>query len=89
MDVSHQKHGIYCGLYNKPSIKIQYFDKSYNVSFMNRNNRETEHSCDNTIIKKWRATYRKIRRAISRFLCFVYGELNTSGVKDCYIQFKI
>lgn len=31
------------GLYNKPNIKIQYFDKSYNVSFMNRNNRETEH----------------------------------------------
>jgi DNA adenine methylase len=30
-------------LYNKPNIKIQYFDKSYNVSFMNRNNRETEH----------------------------------------------
>lgn len=31
------------GLYNKLNIKIQYFDKSYNVSFMNRNNRETEH----------------------------------------------
>lgn len=24
------------GLYNKPNINIQYFDKSYNVSFMNR-----------------------------------------------------
>lgn len=31
------------GLYDKPNINIQYFDKSYNVSFMNRNNRETEH----------------------------------------------
>ncbi len=31
------------GLYNKPNINIQYFDKSYNVSFMNRNVRETEH----------------------------------------------
>jgi len=31
------------GLYNKTNINIQYFDKSYNVSFMNRNNRETEH----------------------------------------------
>lgn len=30
-------------LYNKENIKIQYFDKSYNVSFMNRNDRKTEH----------------------------------------------
>jgi len=30
-------------LYNKPNIKIHYFDKSYNVSFMNRNDRNTEH----------------------------------------------
>lgn len=30
-------------LYNKPNINIQYFDKSYNVSFMNRNTKETEH----------------------------------------------
>ena len=30
-------------LYNKENIKIQYFDKSYNVSFMNRNERKTEH----------------------------------------------
>jgi DNA adenine methylase len=30
-------------LYNKPNIHIHYFDKSYNVSFMNRNKRETEH----------------------------------------------
>lgn len=30
-------------LYNKPNIKIKFFDKSYNVSFMNRNDRDTEH----------------------------------------------
>jgi DNA adenine methylase len=30
-------------LYNKPDIKIKFFDKSYNVSFMNRNDRDTEH----------------------------------------------
>ena len=30
-------------LYNKPNIEIKFFDKSYNVSFMNRNDRETEH----------------------------------------------
>jgi DNA adenine methylase len=30
-------------LYNKKGINIQYFDKSYNVSFMNRNDRKTEH----------------------------------------------
>lgn len=30
-------------LYNKSGIKITFFDKSYNVSFMNRNNRDTEH----------------------------------------------
>lgn len=28
---------------NKPNINIKYFDKSYNVSFMNRNDKETEH----------------------------------------------
>jgi len=31
------------GLYNKKGINIAYFDKSYNVSFMNRNDRNTEH----------------------------------------------
>ncbi|MCL2597713.1 MAG: DNA adenine methylase [Paludibacter sp.] len=31
------------GLYEKDSIKIKYFDKSYNVSFMNRNDKKTEH----------------------------------------------
>lgn len=31
------------GLYEKESIVISYFDKSYNVSFMNRNERNTEH----------------------------------------------
>ena len=31
------------GLYEKAGIKIQYFDKSYNVSFMNRNDKKTEH----------------------------------------------
>ena len=30
-------------LYAKNHIKIQYFDKSYNVSFMNRNDKKTEH----------------------------------------------
>ena len=30
-------------LYNKPNIKMKFFDKSYNVSFMNRNERDTEH----------------------------------------------
>lgn len=30
-------------LYNKPNIKIKFFDKSYNVSFMNRNDKDTEH----------------------------------------------
>jgi len=30
-------------LYFKPNINIKYFDKSYNVSFMNRNDKETEH----------------------------------------------
>lgn len=30
-------------LYNKPNIKIKFFDKSYNASFMNRNDRNTEH----------------------------------------------
>jgi DNA adenine methylase len=30
-------------LYLKPNINIKYFDKSYNVSFMNRNDKETEH----------------------------------------------
>lgn len=30
-------------LYSKPNIKIKYFDKSYNVSFMNRNDKDTEH----------------------------------------------
>lgn len=30
-------------LYSKPNINIKYFDKSYNVSFMNRNDKETEH----------------------------------------------
>jgi DNA adenine methylase len=30
-------------LYNKPNIKLTFFDKSYNVSFMNRNDRDTEH----------------------------------------------
>jgi DNA adenine methylase len=30
-------------LYDKNGIFIRYFDKSYNVSFMNRNNRNTEH----------------------------------------------
>ncbi|MDR1652433.1 MAG: DNA adenine methylase [Prevotellaceae bacterium] len=31
------------GLYNGQGIHISYFDKSYNVSFMNRNDRKTEH----------------------------------------------
>ena len=31
------------GLYEKDGINIKYFDKSYNVSFMNRNDRKTEH----------------------------------------------
>jgi len=31
------------GLYEKEGIKIKYFDKSYNVSFMNRNDKKTEH----------------------------------------------
>jgi DNA adenine methylase len=31
------------GLYEKDGINIQYFDKSYNVSFMNRNDKKTEH----------------------------------------------
>ena len=31
------------GLYKKEGIKIKYFDKSYNVSFMNRNDKKTEH----------------------------------------------
>lgn len=31
------------GLYEKEGINIKYFDKSYNVSFMNRNDRKTEH----------------------------------------------
>ena len=31
------------GLYDKKGINIKYFDKSYNVSFMNRNDRKTEH----------------------------------------------
>jgi DNA adenine methylase len=30
-------------LYNLPNIKIKFFDKSYNVSFMNRNDKDTEH----------------------------------------------
>jgi len=30
-------------LYNKTNINIDFFDKSYNVSFMNRNNKDTEH----------------------------------------------
>ncbi len=30
-------------LYDEKGLEIKYFDKSYNVSFMNRNNRETEH----------------------------------------------
>ena len=30
-------------LYLKSNINIKYFDKLYNVSFMNRNNKETEH----------------------------------------------
>ncbi|MGL4981328.1 MAG: DNA adenine methylase [Treponemataceae bacterium] len=30
-------------LYNREHIKIKFFDKSYNVSFMNRNDRNTEH----------------------------------------------
>jgi len=30
-------------LYDKEGINIKYFDKSYNVSFMNRNDRKTEH----------------------------------------------
>jgi len=30
-------------LYEKESINIKYFDKSYNVSFMNRNDKKTEH----------------------------------------------
>jgi len=30
-------------LYEKESINIKYFDKSYNVSFMNRNDKQTEH----------------------------------------------
>jgi DNA adenine methylase len=30
-------------LYEKEGIKISYFDKSYNVSFMNRNDKKTEH----------------------------------------------
>jgi DNA adenine methylase len=30
-------------LYDKKGINIKYFDKSYNVSFMNRNDRKTEH----------------------------------------------
>jgi DNA adenine methylase len=30
-------------LYNENGVFIRYFDKSYNVSFMNRNNRNTEH----------------------------------------------
>jgi DNA adenine methylase len=32
-------HGLYC----KNGINIKYFDKSYNVSFMNRNDKKTEH----------------------------------------------
>jgi DNA adenine methylase len=31
------------GLYKKEGINIKYFDKSYNVSFMNRNDKKTEH----------------------------------------------
>ena len=31
------------GLYEKDGINIKYFDKSYNVSFMNRNDKKTEH----------------------------------------------
>ena len=31
------------GLYEKKGISIKYFDKSYNVSFMNRNDKKTEH----------------------------------------------
>jgi len=31
------------GLYEKEGVNIQYFDKSYNVSFMNRNDKKTEH----------------------------------------------
>ena len=31
------------GLYEKDGINIKYFDKSYNVSFMNRNEKKTEH----------------------------------------------
>jgi len=30
-------------LYNKTNIKIKFFDKTYNVSFMNRNDKDTEH----------------------------------------------
>lgn len=30
-------------LYCKPNINVKYFDKSYNVSFMNRNDKDTEH----------------------------------------------
>ena len=30
-------------LYDKENINIKYFDKTYNVNFMNRNSRETEH----------------------------------------------
>jgi len=31
------------GLYHQEGVRIKYFDKSYNVSFMNRNDRNTEH----------------------------------------------
>jgi len=31
------------GLYERKGINIKYFDKSYNVSFMNRNDKKTEH----------------------------------------------
>ena len=33
-------HGLYD---NKENVFINFFDKKYAVSFMNRNNRETEH----------------------------------------------
>jgi DNA adenine methylase len=35
--------GFIHGLYDKTGIYIHYFDKSYNVSFMNRNDKQTEH----------------------------------------------